>query len=535
MRRSTLVLSATMFLLPIACGKGNHNLGTTRPDAADGPISSGNGGNGGSVGIDGAMGNAGADGQLPPGVVGTGGGPGIDGAAGNAENGGSPSTDGATGGVATGGQPGTGGTASGSGGGGSNLDAGPDASIVLRDTGLDGISVPKDAAVDAASKDDAVVDGGPTACTGTLVPGNLPLPATGNRPISAASGDLNGDGKLDIVTANFDSATVSVLIGKGDGTFAAKVDYPTGNSPHSVVLGDLNGDGKQDLVVANDGSATVSVLIGKGDGTFAAKVDYPAGDRATSVALGDLNGDGRPDLIVANLIPTGSVFDPQTVSVLLGTGDGRFAAKVDYPTGGEPLSIALGDLNGDGKLDIVTANWYGPGDWHGSVSVLLGKGDGTLAANADYAAGDGTSSVALGDLNGDGKLDVVAANANEETVSVLLGTADGTFAAHVDYPTRVHAYSDGPWAVQRSMSPNSMVLGDVNGDGKLDIVDGATVLLGTADGTFAGKVDYPIGGDPTSVVMGAVLLGDFDGDHRADFATANFDMNTVRVLLGSCQ
>jgi hypothetical protein len=171
-------------------------------------------------------------------------------------------------------------------------DAGPDTPALGRDgsgpeaTDKDAGSDAHDAASDAAAVEEgAGVDGvgrdgdgrGPLACKGTLVLGRLPSSGTGTGTVSAASGDLNGDGRLDVVAANFGSDTVSVLLGKGDGTFAAKVDYATGSHPNSLAVGDLDGDGKLDLVVASAYDDTVGVLLGKGDGTFAAKMNYDAG------------------------------------------------------------------------------------------------------------------------------------------------------------------------------------------------------------------------------------------------------------------
>jgi hypothetical protein len=142
------------------------------------------------------------------------------------------------------------------------------------------------------------------------------------------------DGKPDLVTANINASTVSVLQGNGDGTFQTKLDYGTGDAPYSVAIGDVSGDGKPDLVTANL-NAGVSVLLGNGDGTFQTKVDYATGGSPQSVAIGDVSGDGKPDLVTANSIGT-------TVSVLLGNGDGTFQTKVDHATGGSQ-SVAIGD------------------------------------------------------------------------------------------------------------------------------------------------------------------------------------------------
>jgi hypothetical protein len=155
-----------------------------------------------------------------------------------------------------------------------------------------------------------------------------------------------------------------VLLGNGDGTFRAKSDFGTGFHPGSVAIADLNADGRPDLAVASLSSWTVSVLLGNGDGTFGAKTDFGTGGISYSVAIADLNADGRPDLVVVNALPGG------TVSVLLGNGDGTFGATTDFDTYGRyPHSVAIADLNADGRPDLVVANFES-----GTVSVLLNRG-----------------------------------------------------------------------------------------------------------------------------------------------------------------
>jgi FG-GAP-like repeat/FG-GAP repeat/Abnormal spindle-like microcephaly-assoc'd, ASPM-SPD-2-Hydin len=332
--------------------------------------------------------------------------------------------------------------------------------------------------------------------------------ATGAKPQAVAVGDLNGDGKSDLVVANTEANTVSVLLGKGDGTFAAKVDYPTGTAPTAVAIADVNGDKKPDLIVANSATGTVSVLLGKGDGTFEPKADYPTGAKPQSVAVGDLNGDGKLDLAVANT-------EANTVSVLLGKGDGTFEPSVEYSTGTAPTSVAIGDFNGDKKLDLVTAN-----STANTVSVLLGKGDGTFEPKVDYPTATGPTSVAVGDLNGDGKSDLAVANNGSSSVSVLLGKGDGTFASKADYPT--------------GTAPTSVAIGDLNADKKLDLVTAnstantISVLLGKGDGTFAVKQDLATGTKPQ-----AVAVGDLNGDGKPDLVSANSEASTVSVLLNT--
>ena len=217
-----------------------------------------------------------------------------------------------------------------------------------------------------------------------------------------------------------------MLVNGGDGSFPAKLDYATGSAPGSVAIGDLNGDGKPDLVIANYEAITISVLLNSGDGSFEAKRDYRTTSSPAAVAIADLNRDGAPDLATANI-------DTSTVSVLANRGDGSFEAGLEYPTGRGPITVAIGDLNADGKPDLATAN----GNGGNSISVLLNRGDGSFRAKRDYrTAGSTPVSVAIGDLNGDGKPDLVAtAHLGRLTgkVSVLLNRGNGSFQAKRDY------------------------------------------------------------------------------------------------------
>ena len=339
--------------------------------------------------------------------------------------------------------------------------------------------------------------------------------AAGTNPQSVAVGDFNGDGKLDLAVANEGSGDVSVLLGNGDGTFQTAVAFATGTNPQSVAVGDFNGDGKLDLAVANGGDfssgagGNVTVLLGNGDGTFQTALAFAAGDIPQSVAVGDFNGDGKPDLAVANL-------RSGDVSVLLGNGDGTFQAAQNFPAAGAS-SIAVGDFNGDGKVDLAVAS--------GSVSVLLGNGDGTFQAARGFVVGGSPWAVAMGDFNGDGKLDLATANGGgglePGTVSVLMGNGDGTFLEAPTYAAGVA----------------SVAVGDFNGDGKLDLVTNGSVLLGNADGTFQAPLAFPAGayssvavgdfnGDGkldlagTSASSVSVLLGNGDGTFQAPLTFA---------------
>jgi hypothetical protein len=190
---------------------------------------------------------------------------------------------------------------------------------------------------------------------------------SGSSPIQWRSADLNGDGELDIAVANQD---VAVLLNRGDGRFASKREYRTDDEAVSVAIGDLNGDRRLDIVTANVVGNSVSVLLNRGGGRFRARRDHLTGSASYSVAIGDLNGDRKPDLVASN--STGSddetcdSGDGTSVSVLMNKGKGRFAAWRDFETGCDPLSVAVGDVNGDRKRDLVTAN-----NGENTASVLL--------------------------------------------------------------------------------------------------------------------------------------------------------------------
>jgi hypothetical protein len=356
---------------------------------------------------------------------------------------------------------------------------------------------------------------------GPLFPPPFQSYGTGEYPTSVAIADLNADGHSDLVTGNWSSSSVSVLLGYGDGAFGSQTSFPTGSSPNLVAIADMNADGRPDLATANYSSSTVSVLLGNGDGTFAPKTDFVTGSNPGSVAIRDLDGDGRLDLAVAN---GGS----NTVSVLLGNGDGTFVPRTDYDAGTGPRSVAIGDLNGDGRFDLAVSDIGStcpPPPCHSCycfdssyVSVLLGNGDGTFGPRSGFRCASDPQYVVISDLNADGRPDLTTAN-NTVTVapsfSVLLGVGDGTFGT----------------ATSNLDGPSSLVIADLDADGRLDLAGtrgyGVSFWQGMGDGTFGPRTDFGL-----SQPGRFLAVGELNGDGRPDLAVVGgFISNTVTVLL----
>src|SRR6266852_4835604 len=213
---------------------------------------------------------------------------------------------------------------------------------------------------------------------------------------------------LDLAVVNDGSNNVSILPGKGDGTFSAATNFPVGTFPLSIAVGNFNGDRKQDLVVTNDVSNNTSILLGKGHGKFGPATNYTTGNTPVYATVGDFNGDKKQDLAVTNELSN-------NVSILLGNGDGTFGTPTNYAVGSTPIGIAVGDYNGDGKLDLAVDN---AGASSQNISILLGVGDGTFGPATNFAAGAITPvDIVDGDFNRDGKLDLATANENSDNIS----------------------------------------------------------------------------------------------------------------------
>lgn len=342
----------------------------------------------------------------------------------------------------------------------------------------------------------------------------------GFNPVSGAVADLNRDGSPDLVVANSDDGTVSALLNKGNGTFQNHVDYGTAGAKF-VVVGDFNRDGLMDVAVTNEGypSGVVTVLLGNPDGTFAKAASYSTTSApflATGIAAANLSGNGKLDLITSNAgafsLSGGYVGQ---ITVLRGNGDGTFQFPISLPGGGGNMGIA--DLNGDGKLDLVIPGPQNENLLGTTVAAFLGNGDGTFQPGNDYLTSTGPVAVATGDFNGDGKTDLAVVDYGSAQVSILVGNGDGTFQSHVDYAVGV--------------APSSVAVGDFNGDGKLDVAvaneyDGTvSVLLGNGNGTLQTAVTYPVGGGPSGIAA-----ADMNGDGKLDLVLAN---DGISLLLGN--
>jgi len=269
-------------------------------------------------------------------------------------------------------------------------------------------------------------------------------PGVGGNPLSVAAANINGDGKLDLISANYADNTLSVLTNDGHGGFVLASSLSVGSSPYSIVAADVNGDGKVDLISANQHGNTLSVLTNDGHGGFSLSYTYTVGLQPLSVVAADVNGDGKVDLISAN----GS---DDTLTVLTNNGSGSFAPSGIYAVGITPVCVVATDVNGDGKLDLISANRDA-----NTLSVLTNDGHGGFVLATTLAVGSTPWSVTTADVNGDGKVDLISANQADNTLTILTNNGNGGFV-----PASTLAVGSGPFSVMAA---------DVNGDGKVDLI-----------------------------------------------------------------
>jgi hypothetical protein len=388
--------------------------------------------------------------------------------------------------------------------------------------------------------------------------------AVGTDPLSVVIDDFDGDGDRDVAVVTLNGDTIDILRNIGGGTLEVRstaADFNAGGQPLAVAAVDLDGNGRADVVIGNGNANAASVLLSNTDGTLQTAVPNALPGQARGVAIADVHNDGAVDIVVSTTA--------NSVSVLRGNGQGLFATSEEFPTGVAPVAVAVGKIDGDDFVDLVVA-------FNSGVSVLVndatGAGAGKFPIRVDLSTGSAVNGVALADLDKDGKLDIVAANASPATLSVMRGNGNGTFQPKVDVvlpaPASAIAIADldgdgnvdlalavpgqfgasvlrgkgdggffetEPVGVVTGRAPAGIAIADVNRDGKLDLVvanansHSASVALGKGDGTFEPALSFATGREPRSIAVADV---NFDG--RADLVTANASAASASVLLGSC-
>lgn len=384
---------------------------------------------------------------------------------------------------------------------------------------------------------------------------NLPVPQT------VGFGDFNGDGKKDMAVIDSANNSVTIFLNNGDGTFKESANYSTGTSGADVAIADLNGDGKLDLVVGLNGNCGnnvgFGVLLGNGDGTFKPVVIYAnstSGGCSPTLALADVNGDGKLDVIAVS----GNSSTNASFWVNLGNGDGTFQQGIPMATpalcpggsGAGAVYLQMADVNNDGKPDIIGA--CDIGQHQNYFSVLLGKGDGTFGSPTQIPVGTTPIGLAAGDFNGDGKVDIVTVDNPDDEFSVLLGNGDGTFKPAVAYSifssSFWQSYITQGFLNQHNPVPDTIAVGDFNGDGKLDVLvgdqsawtyfcnagcgtsvsgdNGVQLFLGNGDGTFQAGQPFLAGRQATYLAV-----ADLNGDGALDVAAVDAGDNIISILL----
>ncbi|MFQ5877151.1 MAG: FG-GAP repeat domain-containing protein [Acidobacteriota bacterium] len=385
--------------------------------------------------------------------------------------------------------------------------------------------------------------------------------AVGQRPVAVIAADLDGDGLLDLASANKLSNDLSLLKGFGDGTFRVVASPPAGQSPSGLAYVDVTGDGLADLITANLRSRDVFVLPGDGLGGFGAPISSPAGAGAFGFTLGDWDGDGRLDVAI---IDTGT----NGVTRLLGDGAGGFVSPLQFSTGSSPTHILSDDLNGDGHLDLAVVN-----NLSATLQIFRGDGTGQFNLATTLPTGSAPESALAADFNGDAVPDLAVSNNGSNTVSIFLGDQSGGYAAPVLLapgfgPSALVAadvdqdqdldlvvtlskvlgigkvavmlgdgaggFAQGP-TLGTGPVPEAVAVADVNGDGHPDLIvasltgNSVAVIPSLAAGSFltSGRIDLPVGTFPHGVIV-----ADFNGDADPDVATANSAMDNVSVATG---
>ena len=340
------------------------------------------------------------------------------------------------------------------------------------------------------------------------------LPASTNSvglgPAAVVAADVNADGRVDLITANHGTNTLSVLLNAGGGVFVWNSTLAVGTNPVAVAAADLNGDGKIDLVSVNYGDSSMTVLTNNGVGGFATAATLAVGSQPQALAVADLNNDAKPDLICAN-------YGSSTLTVLTNNGQGGFVTASSPGTGSGtgPFAVAVADVNGDGKPDLISANYN-----TGTLTVLTNKGGGNFAiasTTATLGAGAHPLSLVAADITGNGVMAMVCANFGSNTLSVLTNNGAAKFILAA--------------TLKVGKEPAIVAAADVNRDGKLDLIcansgtNTLTVLTNNGAGVFGLAQTPVVGYGPDGLAV-----ADLYGTGQPDLASANYNDNTLIVL-----
>ena len=345
--------------------------------------------------------------------------------------------------------------------------------------------------------------------------------APNSFPFWATVADFNGDHRLDIATTIYNLNYVGILLGYGNGTFAVITTYPMelGSNPLCLHVGDFNNDNNLDLAVTNFGNDNIRVLFGTGDGTFLLGRTYSTGNTSSPFALatGDFNNDNRLDIAVTSAASN-------NIRIFLGDGPELLGSMITYQIdeGSKPHSIAIGDVNNDGRQDIVLAN-YGKN----SVDIILGLTNEDFIITNTYSTGSGSApySLALADFNDDHYLDIVVTNSGSDNIAILLGFGNGSFVIVKMYSTGIRS------------APYSVTVGDLDNDKKLDIalVNSGTsqlfLLYGNGNGTFGNETTYALG---YGYYPYSIVVKDLNEDNWLDIVIACYGANHVEIFIKTC-
>jgi Concanavalin A-like lectin/glucanases superfamily/FG-GAP-like repeat len=340
-------------------------------------------------------------------------------------------------------------------------------------------------------------------------------PGVGSGPDSVAAADVNGDGQVDLVCANYYGDSLSVLTNDGVGGFVLSGTYPVGGYPSPVITADVNKDGKTDLISVNGLDSSLSVLTNNGSGGFVLAGTYHVSNPPTSVVAADVNGDGNVDLISANWGGGGSGGVGTTLTVLTNNGTGGFAVASSPIVDNLPFSVTAADVNGNGKIDLICASWG-----NNILSVLTNNGSGGFVLSCTNVVGNEPRSVIAADVNGDGKVDLICANTGNgsgNTLTVLTNNGNGRFTL-----------SSSPVVGRGAIA---VAAADVNGDGWVDLISAnngdstLSVLTNNGSGGFVLATNLSVGSGPN-----AVTAADLNGDEKVDLISANSGNNTLSVL-----